>query len=258
MWRNLRIGLLLVFLVVAIGGTWIDRVRTASWERSLVVGIYPIDGDGSPATRAYIESLSSAQFEAIGGFFSREARRFGVNLARPVSVTLHPQIQKLPPRLAPDAGMFSAMLWSLQTRYYAWSETRAHPSQIRIFVLYHDPDRSVSVPHSLGLQKGLIGVVYAFATNEMDGANNIVIAHELMHTLGATDKYDLATLRPAYPSGYAAPEAEPRYPQIAAEVMAGRRAIAEDAAEMPRTLDDVVVGRATAAEIGWQATQATP
>ena len=31
----------------------------------------------------------------------------------------------------------------------------------------------------------------------MDGANDVVIAHELLHTLGATDKYDPATTRRA-------------------------------------------------------------
>jgi hypothetical protein len=65
-------------------------------------------------------------------------------------------------------------------------------------VLYHDPALTPIVPHSLGLTKGLIGVVYAFASPEMNGANNVVIAHELLHTVGATDKYDFAADAPHF------------------------------------------------------------
>jgi len=118
-------------------------------------------------------------------------------------------------------------------------------------VQYHDPSFTRSVPHSVGLQKGLVGVVHAFAAADMTGANNVVIAHEVLHTLGATDKYDLATLAPLYPSGYAEPEREPRFPQEFAEIMAGRYAIDADTFEMPESLDEVLVGDQTALEIRW-------
>ena len=85
----------------------------------------------------------------------------------------------------------------------------------------------------------------------MAGANNVVIAHEILHTLGATDKYDLATLAPLYPAGYAEPDREPLYPQSFAEIMAGRYATDEDTFEMPEALDSVLVGDQTAYEIRW-------
>ena len=44
--------------------------------------------------------------------------------------------------------------------------------------------------HSTGLQKGMLGVVNAFASADQEGSNAVVIAHELLHTFGATDKYD--------------------------------------------------------------------
>jgi hypothetical protein len=46
--------------------------------------------------------------------------------------------------------------------------------------------------------------------------------------------------------------AQPRHPQAAAEIMAGRVALASDEAEMPDSLADVVVGAATAREIRWR------
>jgi hypothetical protein len=85
----------------------------------------------------------------------------------------------------------------------------------------------------------------------MAGQNNIVIAHETLHTVGATDKYDLETGAPIYPGGYAEPDAEPRFPQRYAEIMAGQRALSEREREMPAELSHVVVGPATAGEIGW-------
>ena len=120
-----------------------------------------------------------------------------------------------------------------------------------VFVLYHDPALTPVVPHSLGLEQGLIGVVYAFATPDMDGTNGVVIAHELLHTVGATDKYDPQTDAPSFPSGYGDPRQTPLYPQVTAELMAGRRVLSPRQLEQPRDLDEVVVGPATALEIGW-------
>src|SRR5205807_126971 len=112
------------------------------------------------------------------------------------------------------------------------------PPGIRIFVLYHDPSTLDTVPDSHGLQKGLVGVVHAFAQPAMAGSNNIVIAHELMHTLGASDKYAPGSGEPLYPAGFADPERQPLYPQTQAEIMAGRRALSAQEFEMPQGLRD--------------------
>lgn len=125
------------------------------------------------------------------------------------------------------------------------------PPRIRIFVLYHDPSTLEAVPDSHGLQKGLVGVVHGFAQPVMASSNNIVIAHELMHTLGASDKYAPGSGEPLYPIGFADPERQPLYPQTEAEIMAGRRAVSAHEFEMPPGLRDVVVGPATALEIHW-------
>ena len=39
----------------------------------------------------------------------------------------------------------------------------------------------------------------------MTEENNVIVAHEILHTFGATDKYDPATTQPRYPDGYAEP-----------------------------------------------------
>jgi len=64
--------------------------------------------------------------------------------------------------------------------------------------------------------------VHLFAARSQAAQNDIVIAHELLHTFGATDKYDAGSDAPRYPEGFAEPQREPRYPQRYAEIMAGR------------------------------------
>jgi hypothetical protein len=249
----LRILILLLVLLVVALTAWQDRYRSTQWKTPLYVAIYPIAADGSSVTRAYVDALDSARFTPIDRFFAQEAARYGVGIDDPVKTRLRPPLTSLPPQRATDAGLFGTALWSLRLRYWAWRMSgRAHePEDIRMFVLYHDPALTPSVPHSLGLPKGLLGVVYAFADPIMNGANNLVIAHEMMHTLGASDKYNPADNSPRFPDGYGDPSQQPLFPQRMAELMAGRRMIRPDRWEQAMDLAEVVVGPATALEIRW-------
>ncbi len=254
MWKFIRITVLLLLLVVVAGVTWIDKARTTSWKETLWVGIFPMNADGSAVSDRYVRSLTVEDFASIEKFFADEAGRYGVSLSRPIHIELYPGPAELPPMLPPRANALTTILWSLKMRWYAHHAAdvpgRA-PSHIRVFVLYHDPAVSENVPHSLGLQKGLVGVVHAFADRRMRGQNNIVIAHETMHTVGATDKYDLQTGDPLFPEGYANPDRAPRLPQEKAEIMAGERPVSEKEHEMPEDLPGEAVGHETAVEIGW-------
>ena len=254
MWRNIRILALLLVLGAVALEQWLERVHTQSWQETLWVGIYPLNADGSPAAQRYIEALRREDFVAIEKFFAREAHRYGVRIDEPVHIELYPQGNELPPELAPHAGPAAIAWWSLRLRWFAAHRSTVPgrvPSRIRLFVLYHDPATLERAPDSHGLQKGLVGVVHAFATGAMTGSNDIVIAHELMHTVGATDKYDLVSGEPVYPIGYGDPAQQPLYPQADAEIMAVRRALGPQESEMPRSLKSEVVGPATALEIRW-------
>ena len=254
MWRNIRIlALLLVLGAVALEQS-LERVHTQSWQQTLWVGIFPLNADGSRVAQGYIEALKREDFVPIESFFAREAHRYGVRVDEPVHVELYSQGNELPPELAPGAGPAGVAWWSLRLRWFAahaGSSAGRVPPRIRLFVLYHDPATLERAPDSHGLQKGLVGVVHAFATGAMTGSNDIVIAHELMHTVGATDKYDLVSGEPVYPIGYGDPAQQPLYPQAEAEIMAVRRALGPQESEMPRSLKSVVVGAATALEIRW-------
>jgi hypothetical protein len=253
-WKAIRIGLLLIVLAAVALNAWLDRVNTQSWQETLWVGIFPLNAEGTPAVQRYIADLTAQDFAGLEEFFVREGHRYGVHAEQPVHIELYPEVQELPPALPREAGPVATAWWSLKMRLYAARAAEVPgraPSRIRLFVLYHDPAILEHVPDSHGLQKGLVGVVHAFATPAMAGGNNIVIAHELLHTVGATDKYDLASGEPLNPGGLADPGREPLYPQERAEIMAGRRALSAQESEMPRSLKAVVVGPDTAHEIRW-------
>ena len=251
--KAVRVAVLLLVLVVVALTTWQDRYRSTRWRQPLFVALYPIAADESPVTRSYIDALDDERFKAIDRFFMREAARYRLPTAEPIRTRLQPELRARPPERGARDGALATAWWSLKLRYWAWSVSRhAHePEDIRIFVLYRDPALTPTVPHSLGLTKGLIGVVYAFAAPEMNGENDVVIAHELLHTVGATDKYDLDDDAPRFPDGYGDPQRSPLYPQSAAELMAGRRMLSPTGWEQASSLEECVIGPATALEIRW-------
>jgi hypothetical protein len=253
--RALRISILSFVLVVVAVGAWLDRHITTSWQHTVWVGLYPVNADGSEGAQGYIADLREDEVAAVGAFIDREAARHGVALAEPVHVRLHAPLAERPPDLSPDAGPLGRALWSLELRAYRWRALRqgGNPRpQVALFLMYHDPARAAVMPDSLGLQAGLMGVAHLFATRRQDGQNAIVIAHELLHVFGATDKYSAADDAPAFPDGYAEPALVPLLPQRYAELMAGRIPLAPDRAEMPESLDQVRIGARSAREIGWE------
>ncbi len=251
--RKLRISVLLIILFLVAAGTYLTQLRSTSWDRPLTVAIYPINGDGSTVSRDYVNELSLENFQDIEGFFAEEAEHFRLSLKQPVELVMGPVLAELPPEPPGGRNILGVMWWSLKIRFWAKGIVSEFgpPADIQMFVLFHDPETSPRLAHSLGLQKGLLGVVHAFASQREAGGNNMVIAHELLHTLGATDKYDLQTNQPIYPGGYAEPEKTPLLPQEYAEIMAGRIPLSENKAVQPVDLGSVLVGKFTALEIHW-------
>lgn len=238
-----------MILLVVGGMTLGERLWVRSWARPLKVAIYPIAMD--PAVHNYVAQLQTLDFEDIGRFLAREAPRWGRNSLPAPQIVLMPPIV-YPPPLPSVQGKLETIQWSLRLRWYAFRNTPfwSNLGGVRLFVLYHPLQFDRALPHSHGLQKGMLGVVHVFASTSQQAQNNFVIAHELLHTLGAQDKYD-AHNQPIVPVGLADPNAQPLYPQYKAEIMGGRTAIGAERSEMPKGLDEAVIGYATAAEIGW-------
>jgi hypothetical protein len=149
--------------------------------------------------------------------------------------------------------MFSIITWGLKFRYWAYKHTpdaEENTHRVLVFLYYHQDDKNRVLQHSLGLDKGLLTIVHAFASQEQAAQNNIIIAHEILHTVGATDKYD-AQGEPVFPIGYAQPDKQPLYPQIQAEIMSGHIAVSSTESRMADNLSRCVVGQQTALEINW-------
>jgi hypothetical protein len=254
MFKQLRILILLLILLFVALNTYFDRVYSTDWDIPLRVTLFPINGDGSAVSERYIDGLAGTDFLSLESFFDTEAKKYGVTLERPIRFAHGAQIRELPPMLEPGTGTLGGMMWSLRTRYWAWrvpEQGSGAKPDVQLFVLYHDPEKTQSLPHSVGLQKGLFGIVNAFAARDLEGSNDTVIAHELLHTLGASDKYELANNQPLHPLGFAEPDRTPLYPQTRAELMGGRIPTSPVEAKMPTSLRQVVVGPFTAVEIGW-------
>jgi hypothetical protein len=253
MWRNIRLAILVGILLFVAVGSWLDQHRATGWQYTVRIGAFPVSADGSAVAAAYIGALDAARLQPVSDFVAHEAHRYGVAIDEPINIKLYPAMASAPPILDPEAGPIGRLLWSLRLRYYrsqaVGTVSRSRP-QIALFLVYHDPARAPVLPHSVGLQRGLTGVVHLFATRSQEGQNAIVTAHELLHTFGASDKYaGLGT--PSYPDGYAEPLRVPRYPQRYAEIMAGRVPLSPDRQEMADDLSQTLVGPATAREIGW-------
>ena len=252
MFKAIRITILLFVLFMVAMGTLLTERRSTDWNNSLWVKIYPINGDSSAESGQYIDGLSADTFAGIERFLAREVQRYDQGLARPVRIELGEPIQEQPPAISDTGSMLDIMLWSLKMRWWvngvAGDQVRIDPD-VRMFVRYHSPQKNLRLENSVGVQKGMFGVVNAYSSRKYAGRNNVVIAHEFLHTLGATDKYDLSTGMPLAPHGLAEPDRSPLYPQTKAEIMGGRIAVAADDVMEPRNLRHVVIGPLTAREI---------
>jgi len=255
--RSLRQLILLTLLLIIAGGSYLNRARSTSWEEPLWVTLYPISADQQQTTQRYIDALTEKQFAAIEQFMEQETRRYGVAISRPVRIDVGLPVAEQPPPPPQSRNPITVAFWSMRLRWWAYQVTRDQPGatpNIRLFLVYHDPKIRATVPHSLGMQEGMLGVVHVFADRNMQKKNNVVIAHEMLHTLGATDKYAGNSNLPLFPTGYAEPDASRRFPQQFAEIMGGRIPLSKIKAVMPDSLRQVRVGSYTALEIRWTET----
>ena len=189
-------------------------------------------------------AAESLRLHARAGAHPFELTAFG-----PVDVT------SSPPSSSSDS------LWSLakhtlaKRRYFSDVDERAgldaSAYDSRIYLVARPPAhagrKSVEGEREEG---GRIGFVEVELADDMADFALFVAAHELLHTLGATDKYDAAG-RARVPEGLADPERAPRFPQLAAEVMARNVPLSATQERPPESLDELAVGPTTAQEIGW-------
>jgi hypothetical protein len=254
MFKKIRVAILLFTLLCVALGEFLAARRSTDWDDTLWVDVYLVNGDRLDSTQRYIDSIDTREFAGVDEFFAAEAKRYGVEVDQPFRLNIVGQYRGELPMAGYRPSLLGTMWWSLEMRWLAlkldWQSSGPKPDIVG-FAVYHDSAASAVLDRSTALRKGLIAVTNLFASRDARGSNQVVLAHELLHTLGATDKYSLASNLPEFPEGFAEPNLKPRLPQKKAELMAGRIPLDEDHAAMPDSLRSVVVGRLTAEEIGW-------
>ena len=250
--RYIRYLVLLLILFAVAAHEVIVDAKISSWEQTLEVRLFAINGDGERAL-ANISNLCNRPISKLLKVLSTVARNATVSRARQSNVTYAGELISRPPDVPLEHSVLSNIIWSLHFRSWALYQSfriKNGSSDIDLFINYFDTSKTKSLRHSVGLKGGLIGVINGFADNDYRGSNHVVIAHELMHTLGATDKYNQLN-QPAHPGGFAAPFQETLFPQREAEIMGGRIPLSATKAIIPDNLGLVVVGAFTAAELNW-------
>ena len=254
MFKKIRVALLLSILLCVALGEFLAERRSTDWNDTLWVDVYLVNGDRLDSTQRYIDSIRAEEFTGVDEFFAAEAKRYGVAIEKPFRLNVIGQYRDDLPTPGARPSVLGTMWWSLEMRWLRmkldWQSSGPKPDVVA-FAVYHDSAESAVLDRSMALRKGLIAVSNLFASHDARGSNQVVLAHELLHTLGATDKYSLASNMPEFPDGFAEPTLKPRLPQKKAELMAGRIPLDEQHATMPESLRSVVVGRLTAEEIGW-------
>lgn len=255
MFKFIRITILLLILFTVAFYTKNQKLKSRNWAKPLEVIIYPMNADNnSSIVDNYIYHLDETTFADIDLFFQRESKKYDIVTHYPIKTHLGSILKEHPPTEPTlDSDILSIMWWGLKFRYWAFNNTpNAHENthKVLVFLYYHQNDKNRVLQHSLGLDKGLLTIVHAFASKEQADQNNIIIVHEVLHTVGATDKYDLGG-QPIFPKGYAEPDKKPLYPQTLAEIMSAHVPVSPKDSQMAENLSQCVVGQQTALEINW-------
>jgi hypothetical protein len=144
--------------------------------------------------------------------------------------------------------------WGLSLRWWYWwrfDDQGLEPDRVLIARYRAPTTKGPDWRHSLGIPSMGLAIANLVADPEQRGLNDFLVAHELMHTVGADDFYDLASGAPQYPRGFVDPDREPLYPQPAAALMAGQLPVAPGRYRQVTNLDEVRITGETAQRIGW-------
>jgi hypothetical protein len=254
-----RVSVLLTILAGVLLWAWKDvRQRRArnEWDHTLIVAIALVRLE--PVDDAAIAALR-AQLPALEDRLTAEMTRYRAGAPHPFRFELIAPVDGAAPPAGPESdGPVDLAKYTLALSGYvkdidARAAIDAGSYDVRIYLALRRPRQALrTLAEGRSEQGGRIGVVEVEIDTEAEGAHLplVVVAHELMHTLGATDKYDAAG-RTAVPGGLAEPERVPLYPQRFAEIMARNRPVSATEEKVPDGFQQIAVGVATAREIGW-------
>lgn len=251
-------GVLLAVLAGVLVYAWRDvqgrRERTA-FQRTLKVALVIVEAQPVEPTALAQLKLRVRELEHR---LTSEFRRYRPHGPQPFAfVVFGPVPQSVPPPAREDSSAvgLARRAWELM-QFTREVDARARvPTRgfdTRLYVVVRPPASGArAFVEGASEQGGRVGVALVELDDEMADFALFVAAHELFHTLGATDKYD-ASGRTRIPDGLAEPDLVPQLPQRFAELMAENRPLDAVQEVPPSSLAELAVGPRTAAEVGWR------
>ncbi len=263
---QVRVAILLSILFVVVLYAARDlrgRRERKDWNRTLDVAIVLLHVEGAPPVDPSAVQDVVDRAPALAERLHAEAERWRPGMSAPFRFRVFGPVDVAsgPPKTDASGAIDLASHAIELRRWLSDVDPRAgvEPEHwdSRIYVDARRPASTMrTVVEGQSQLDGRIGVVSVELDASMVDLMLFVVTHELMHTLGALDKYDAAG-RTRIPDGLVEPTLSPLYPQRLAEIMARNRVVSPSREVVPTTLDELGVGRATAVEIGWIAA-ATP
>lgn len=253
--RRIRVAILLAVLIVTAAwgaSTAYKRTIRGRWQRPLQVGIVLLAPGGSVNAehwRQGASGLSDRLAEEMQRWRGPGAIPFDLSVVGPVAWN-RPLPFTPASRSLVDRARHALDVWRTVREIDRAAGGVAGGFDIRVFVFAATlPGDQVEFAEGSGALNGEV----AFVRGSADGDLSIplqAIGHELLHTVGASDKYD-GQAHAREPDGLADPDRVPRHPQDHAEWMVGEVAIGPGRGRLPASLAELRVGPTTAREIGW-------
>lgn len=258
--RTMRVAVLAaLLLLVAAWAGGVHRIRSARvrWDRPVEVAVVllsPAEVDPLRVSRLLeglgeLEGRLASEFARYGG----GGPPFSFSLVGPVPFNGTIAFMPDSPGLL-DRARHAVRLWRTLRGIHAKGGFDPAPYDVRIYLIL-EPAGSpgaagATFAEGSGAVGGEVGFVRAAASADDAVLALTAVGHELLHCLGATDKYDAAG-HAVLPGGLAEPALSPSYPQRYAEWMVGEVPTGPARGRLPSSLDELRVGAVTAREIGW-------
>jgi hypothetical protein len=254
-WRHGRTAVLLAVLVGVLVWAWKDRQRLEDrreWRVPLKVGVFVIqDGDVDSAAIAALPGRADEMMNIL----ETEYRRYDGKISPFELRVLGPiPLPDVLPKLESDDFLerveFTFQMWRFRRSV---SRSLGEPTDdIDVSILLVTRPARGNQPRifeGIAAKDGDFGVVQIELSQDNVDLAVITAVHEMLHTLGARDKYDPSTGEAEFPAGYY--DSRIRYPQRYMEIMAHDIPLADGKSRLPSLVGEVRVGNSTAREIGW-------
>jgi hypothetical protein len=250
--KQIRVLILLLVLAPLVMWAMSERDPRPDWDRPMTVAIYPYNVNNSEAVDQWLQNLEVSMFDDVDQFMAAHARKNGLDLGRPFIFHLAEPVRNSPRTPLPGANLVEQLRWALGMRWWLFRfDLQDLDPDIIILARFQGAEEPPFRMHSVGMPRPRLALVSQIADDAMIDYNNVIFAHELLHTVGATDLYEPETQRPTFPAGYVEPHLTPPYPQRKGELMAMQTPLAPGVSKEIHHLDQATIGLKTLQEIGW-------